>query len=66
MESKAELLARFQVVKAKYDTAVKQMNRMKHGPARTRKAMWAGCLGFTLSQIKSDLEDISNGMATQE
>ena len=42
MESKAELLARFQVVKAKYDTAVKQMNRMKHGPARTRKAMWAG------------------------
>ena len=66
MESKAELLVRFQVVKAKYDTAVKQMNRMKHGPARTRKAMWAGSLGFTLSQIKSDLEEISNGMATQE
>lgn len=65
MESKAELLARFQVVKAKYDTAVKQMNRM-HGPARTRKAMWAGSLSFTLLQIQSKLEDISNGMATQE
>ena len=66
MESKADLLARFQVVKTKYDTAVKQMNRMKHGPARTRKAMWAGSLSFTLLQIQSKLEDISNGMATQE
>jgi hypothetical protein len=56
MESKAELMARFQRVKADYDAAVKQMNRMKHGPARTRKAMWAGSLNFTLLQIKSDLE----------
>jgi hypothetical protein len=56
MESKAELLARFQRVKADYDAAVKQMNRMKLGPARTRKAMWAGSLNFTLLQIKSELE----------
>ena len=41
MESKGELLARLQRVKAEYETAIKQMNRMKHGPARTRKAMWA-------------------------
>lgn len=56
MESKAELLARLQRVKADYDTAIKQMNRMKHGPARTRKAKWAGSLNFTLLQIKSELE----------
>jgi hypothetical protein len=56
MESKAELLARLQRVKADYEAVVKQMDRMKHGPARTRKAMWAGSLNFTLLQIKSELE----------
>jgi hypothetical protein len=56
MESKPELLARFHRVKTDYDAAVKQMNRMKLGPARTRKAMWVGSLNFTLLQIKSDLE----------
>lgn len=56
MESKTELLARFQRVKTAYETAVEQMNRMKLGPARTRKAMWAGSLKFTLLQIRSELE----------
>lgn len=55
-ETNAQLLKRYQTVKTKYEKAVKAVEKAKLGsPNRTRKALWAGSLGFTLLQIESEI-----------
>jgi hypothetical protein len=56
-ESNEDLLARHGRVKDQYDKAHKQMEKLKHGPSRTRKAQWAGSLNFTLLSIESELRE---------
>lgn len=57
METKEELLARHAFVKNEVDENRAKLDKMKLGQARTRKAMWGGCLTFTLLQIESEMRE---------
>jgi hypothetical protein len=57
METSEELLSRYERVKKEHAKVVKSYERMNSGPARERKARWAGCLYFTVLSIESELRE---------
>lgn len=62
-ETDQELLHRFQHVNSLFNKTVKQLNKMKPGANRDRKARFGGSLQFSLLQLKSEIEDrnLNNG-----
>jgi hypothetical protein len=56
-ETNEELTARYQRVKDEVEGHEKKLNKMKPGGARTRKAMWCGCLRFTLLGIAQEMRE---------
>jgi hypothetical protein len=57
LETNEELTARYQRVKKEVEGHEKKLNKMKPGGARTRKAMWCGCLRFALLTIKQAMDE---------
>jgi hypothetical protein len=57
LETNEELTARRQRVKEEVEGHEKKLNKMKPGGARTRKAMWCGCLRFALLTIKQAMDE---------
>lgn len=56
-ETDEELTARYRRVKDEVEGHEKKLHKMKPGGARTRKAMWCGCLGFTLLGIEQEMRE---------
>ena len=57
VETNEELTARYQRVKEEVEGHEKKLNKMKFGGARTRKAMWCGCLRFALLTIEQKMRE---------
>lgn len=56
-ETNEELIQRYNHISEILSKLHKQLEVMKIGPRKTRKAMWGGSLQFTLLQIKSKMEE---------
>jgi hypothetical protein len=56
-ETNEELTARYKRVKEEVEGREKKLNEMKPGGARTRKAMWCGCLRFAILGIAQEMDE---------